>query len=199
MYHVDANPFIQFGLWFRDACEAMPGKLVNTMSLATVSADNKPSSRIVLLKEYNEHGFIFYTNYQSQKGLNIADNPQVSLLFWWEALERQVRIEGRAEKINVQDSDHYFHTRPKASQIASRISQQSQPLDHVETLQKEYEKTLMQYSAMEAQVPRPTHWGGYIVKPERFEYWQGRENRLHDRFQYNLNAPGQWLISRLFP
>lgn len=196
---VDPDPFQQFDQWFREACTAIPASLANGMVLATVSADNKPSTRIVLLKEYDSHGFVFYTNYHSQKGLEIAHNSAVSLLFWWEALERQVRIEGRARKISGQQSEQYFHSRPKNSQIAAVVSQQSQPLQQVEDLQNQFQQLCALYASAETIVPHPAHWGGYLVEPEKFEFWQGRENRLHDRFQYTRTAENQWQIGRLFP
>jgi pyridoxamine 5'-phosphate oxidase len=177
----------------------MPAKLVNTMALATISADGKPSNRMVLLKEYSSFGFTFYTNYESQKGMEIAQNPAVSLLFWWETLERQIRIEGVAQKISAQQSDEYFYSRAKTSQIAAVVSQQSQPLKSGEELQTEFKKLCAEYADAEAIVPRPPHWGGYIVIPQRFEFWQGRENRLHDRFQYTRSESDSWQITRLFP
>lgn len=176
----------------------MPSRLVNAMVLSTVSKDHKPSSRVVLLKEWNSNGFIFYTNYQSQKGMDIQDNPWVSLLFWWEDMERQVCIEGVAERLSTEESNRYFQTRPKASQIAACASQQSRELPQLEDLEKQVEKLQMEYADEHAVVPRPEHWGGYIVKPERFEYWQGRESRLHDRFQYTRSQE-KWRISRLYP
>lgn len=176
----------------------MPAVLVNSMALATVSPQGQPSVRIVLLKEYDHHGFVFYTNYQSRKGEDIAHNPAVSLLFWWEALERQVRIEGIAEKIPAEQSEKYFHSRPKSSQLAALASRQSRPLARVEDLNLRYQQLVGEYAGAEEMPPHPDYWGGYIVKPDSFEFWQGRENRLHDRFQYNRSADA-WQISRLFP
>lgn len=196
---VDPDPLVQFDAWFKQACEVMPTGIANAMTLATISPDNQPSARIVLLKEFNEHGFIFFTNYQSQKGQHISHNPKVCLLFWWECLERQVRIEGQASALSAELSDNYFQTRPKNSQVAAIASQQSQVLAHVEDLQLRYQNLLAEYASADTLVPRPPQWGGYIVKPEKFEYWQGRENRLHDRFQYTLNAKHNWQINRLFP
>jgi len=199
LFEVNPNPYIQFQEWFREACEAMPSHLVNCMVLATCSEAKQPSARIVLLKEYNEQGFIFHTNYQSRKGLEITANSAVSLLFWWELLERQVRIDGFAEKIPAEASDDYFRSRPKTSQIAALASSQSQKLAHVEDLQEKYQKLSAEYASAESIVPRPPHWGGYIVKPQRFEFWQGRENRLHDRFEYTPEPENHWAINRLFP
>ena len=176
----------------------MPVNLVNSMVLATVSADYQPSARIVLLKEYNTDGFIFYSNYHSRKGQEIARNPQAALLFWWEALERQVRIEGKVQKLSAEKSTEYFHTRPRAAQIAALASRQSQPLLDLAEFQNNYQSLSQQY-AEEPSIPRPEHWGGYLVEPEYFEFWQGRESRLHDRFQYRKNPSNHWTITRLFP
>ncbi len=199
MLQVDENPFLQFETWFQEARAAMPSHLVNAMTLATVSADNQPSSRIVLLKEYDEHGFVFYTNYHSRKGNHILENPKVALSFWWETLERQVRIEGTAEKVASDRSDLYFASRPKTSQIAASISQQSKHLPSLEFLQTSFESTVKKYQDAERVVPRPENWGGFLVRPHALEFWQGRENRLHDRFLYTLNNQKKWEISRLFP
>lgn len=199
MLEVDPDPFAQFHTWFQEASAAMPAKLVNAMTLSTVSTDSKPSSRVVLLKEYTSRGFIFYTNYNSRKGLDIEENPHISLLFWWEALERQVRIEGIANKITAELSEFYFQTRPKSSQIAASISRQSQPLEDVLKLQEDFKRLNAEFADAEKRVPRPPHWGGYEVQPERFEFWQGRESRLHDRFEYRKLTANGWKISRLFP
>lgn len=177
----------------------MPVDLVNSMALATVSADHRPSVRMVLLKEYDHNGFIFYTNYDSRKGQDIAQNPAVSLLFWWDELERQVRIEGVTEKIDRVKSEEYFHSRSKSSQLAAIASQQSRPLTTAEELHSRYQQLCAQYAQAEEMPPHPDNWGGYRVKPDRFEFWQGRENRLHDRFQYTLLKDNLWQITRLFP
>ena len=177
----------------------MSTELVNSMVLTTVSSSCKPSSRMVLLKEYSHSGFTFYTNYESRKGLEIAENPAVSLLFWWEALERQIRIEGTARKISATQSEEYFHSRPKTSQIAATVSRQSQPLPNAEDLQTHFKNLCAEFADAETIVPRPPHWGGYTVTPERFEFWQGRVNRLHDRFEYVRDSAGNWKITRLYP
>jgi len=199
LLQVDPDPFVQFDQWFHQAGEAMPADMVNSMVLATVSPDRQPSARVVLLKEYSPAGFVFYTNYSSRKGNDIAHNPAVSLLFWWEALERQVRIEGQAKKISAEQSERYFHTRPKSSQLATLVSKQSQVLTSREALQNQFDTVCQQYAGAELTIHRPDYWGGYIVQPERFEYWQGRENRLHDRFQYTRLPANHWQIVRLFP
>lgn len=198
LLEVNPDPFIQFDLWFQQACQIMPASLVNCMVLATVSADQQPSARVVLLKEYSAEGFIFYTNYHSRKGVEIAHNSRVALLFWWETLEQQIRIEGQAQPVSAAQSEAYFHTRPKSSQIAATVSKQSQPLAQVEELRHRYQQLAAEYASTELSVPRPEYWGGYLIKPERFEYWQGRENRLHDRFQYT-RVNNKWHIIRLFP
>lgn len=201
-YHlteVDQDPFIQFDLWFKQATQEMPNSFVNAMVLSTLSSDHKPSSRMVLLKEYNVQGFIFYTNYQSRKGLEIASNPDVSLLFWWEPLERQVRIEGTVEKVITEKSSEYFHSRPKSSQLAALASRQSQPLADVRELENKYQSLCSEYAAAEVEIPKPDYWGGYLVKPQSWEFWQGRESRLHDRFRYSKDVNGRWDLTRLYP
>ncbi|MBS0352078.1 MAG: pyridoxamine 5'-phosphate oxidase [Proteobacteria bacterium] len=195
---VASDPFDQFDIWFNQACMDMPLKLVNSMVLATTS-NNFPSARVVLLKEYSPEGLVFYTNYLSRKGCEISENPNVSLLFWWEAHERQVRIEGIAEKISHERSEAYFHTRPKFSQIAAMASKQSKPLENLQDFQSDYQTLLEQYASAEISLPCPENWGGYLIKPKLFEFWQGRENRLHDRFQFKLDTDGNWKISRLYP
>ena len=177
----------------------MSTELVNSMVLTTVSSSCKPSSRMVLLKEYSPSGLTFYTNYESRKGLEIAGNPAVSLLFWWEALERQIRIEGTARKISATQSEEYFHSRPKTSQIAATVSRQSQPLLNAQDLQTHFKNLCAEFADAETTVPRPPHWGGYTVIPERFEFWQGRVNRLHDRFEYVRDSAENWKITRLYP
>lgn len=193
------NPWLQFANWLHEAEQALPDCFFNAMTLATVSADHKPSARMVLLKEYSEDGLVFYTNYQSHKGEDIAANPQVALLFWWEALDRQIRIEGTAEKISVEKSTEYFHSRSKHSQIAACISNQSQPIVDKQVLLDTYQAMCRQYDPSSAVIPKPAHWGGYLVKPESFEFWQGGEHRLHDRFLYQRQTMGEWQITRLSP
>ncbi|MFN8302501.1 MAG: pyridoxamine 5'-phosphate oxidase [Saprospiraceae bacterium] len=194
---VHPNPFVQFDAWFR---EALNSELLepNAMTLATVSAEGQPSARIVLLKSFDDQGFVFFTNYESRKGDDLAAKPRAALLFAWLELERQVRIEGTVEKVSEAESLAYFQSRPIGSQIGAWASPQSRPisgrevLEHaVATLQKEY--------ADAPALPLPPFWGGYRVRPERIEFWQGRENRLHDRMLYTRDGSSRWTISRLAP
>lgn len=192
---VDSDPFQQFQTWFDQALAAkLPEP--NAMTLATCTTDGKPSARIVLLKGFDERGFVFYTNYQSQKGQEIADNPQAALVFWWAELERQVRIEGRVEKVSAQESDTYFYSRPLNSRIGAWASEQSRAIANREVLEQRAEELKVKY---EEDVPRPPHWGGFRVIPSSIEFWQGRPSRLHDRLRYSRSDNGNWLIERLSP
>jgi pyridoxamine 5'-phosphate oxidase len=192
---VHSSPILQFESWFQEAREAdIPEP--NAMTLATVSKEGFPSARMVLLKESSDEGFVFYTNYQSRKGMELTSHPQAALVFWWSMLERQVRIEGRAEKISSDMSDQYFATRPKGSQIAAVVSPQSKVIDDTDLI-SQWKKTELQYR--DKPVPRPAHWGGFILKPEMVEFWQGRANRLHDRIRYTLVSPDTWKQERLAP
>lgn len=191
--HLLADPIEQFQEWFR-ACISQGMPEPNSMVLSTVSSEGKPSSRVVLLKEVNESGFVFFTNYHSRKSQNIDSNPAVSLLFFWEALERQVRIEGNAYKIPEAESDEYFYSRPLLSQMGSVVSPQSKIIENRSVL----EDAMKNLIDANATVKRPSHWGGYIVIPAYFEFWQGRESRLHDRFAYS-KSDQEWLIARLAP
>jgi pyridoxamine 5'-phosphate oxidase len=192
---VELNPYLQFGRWWREALGAEIEE-VNAMTLATASADGKPSARIVLLKGYDEHGFVFFTNYTSRKGQDMAENDQVTLLFFWKELERQVRIEGRVEKLVEEENDAYFHSRPEGSRIGAWASPQSQVIPDRAFLDEQVRLYSEQFS--EAAIPRPSHWGGYRVKPELLEFWQGRPSRLHDRIRYSWEE-GSWRIERLAP
>lgn len=194
---VNANPFDQFSLWFHEALLTVPYE-PNAMTLATTSTDGAPSARVVLLKGFDENGFIFYTNYQSRKGKEIEANPKVALLFTWYELQRQVRIEGIAQKIDAFLSDDYFRSRPKSSQIGAILSPQSEVISSRSVLE-EKEKELAEKYAEDEFLPRPPHWGGYIVAPQKIEFWQGRPSRLHDRIQYVLTEGVDWHLQRLAP
>jgi len=193
--HVKANPLEQFNLWFEEAMQAQLQE-PNALFLATVDADNRPSGRIVLLREVNEKGFVFYTNYLSRKGLEIAHNPNASITFFWPELERQVRIEGVLEKVPETTSNQYFAKRPRGSQIGAWASPQSKQISSRDELEKEEKRIIELFEGRE--VERPTHWGGYCLVPRYVEFWQGRENRLHDRICFSQHHSA-WEISRLAP
>lgn len=188
-----SDPFALFDRWFQLASQ--DGLIeANAMTLATVNAAGEPEARMVLLKSYGEDGFIFFTNYDSAKGQAIAHNPQVSLLFFWINQERQVRINGQAHKLSVADSTEYFNSRPYGSRIGAWASQQSQVVER-KTLEQRFEEYAARYPDA---VPKPPHWGGYLVVPSSFEFWQGRPSRMHDRLCYR-KAKDQWLMTRLAP
>ena len=191
-----ADPITQFTIWFD---EALKSQLldVNAMTLATASPTGEPSARTVLLKAADEHGFVFYTNYDSAKGRDLAANPRASLLFFWRELERQVRITGAVAKTTAAESDQYFHSRPIESQIGAAISDQSRPIADRSILEKKYEELAARHA--DAQVPRPANWGGYRLTPDAIEFWQGRKSRLHDRLLYTRQANGSWTRMRLAP
>ena len=193
---VDPNPFKQFKKWFDQALAAQLPE-PNAMTLATISQDGKPRARIVLLKNFNEQGFVFYTNYNSQKGQELAKNPWAALIFWWAELERQVRIEGSVEKVAESESDEYFYSRPVGSQLGAWASQQSQVIDNRDVLEHRLQELEEIYQNQN--IPRPTHWGGYRIVPQAIEFWQGRTNRLHDRLYYSLLEDHTWVIKRLSP
>lgn len=193
---VAADPISQFAKWFSEALDANLYE-PNAMTLATSSIDRKPSARIVLLKGFDDKGFSFYTNYLSSKGKELAKNPVAALVFYWGELERQVRIEGTVEKLSKEESERYFKSRPKGSQIAAVVSPQSQVLNDRNLLEKTWEEMEQSYEGK--QVPKPAHWGGYIVKPQVVEFWQGRSSRLHDRIVYKKADKNSWKIVRLAP
>lgn len=189
------NPFVQFDEWLKEAVYAdVPEP--NAMTLATITESNTPSARIVLLKGLDERGFTFFTNYNSAKGMAIEKHPHVALVFCWLELQRQVRIEGIAEKLSAKESDAYFNSRPYGSQIGAHASPQSTVIENRNFLEQQYEYYTQKYP--EGNVPRPENWGGYLVKPRLIEFWQGRASRMHDRLQY-LQRDGNWLIERLAP
>jgi pyridoxamine 5'-phosphate oxidase len=193
---VDPDPFKQFGTWWEEALRSEITE-VNAMTLATASPDGHPLARIVLLKGYDPQGFVFFTNYESLKGLHLAANPRACLLFFWKELERQVRISGRVEKLSGDENDEYFGSRPESSQIGAWASPQSKPISNRDWLEANEVKYQLKYQGKP--VPLPPHWGGYQVRPESIEFWQGRPSRLHDRILYTLQAHGQWTLGRLAP
>jgi pyridoxamine 5'-phosphate oxidase len=194
---VDRNPFRQFEQWSKAARAAgVSEQDTISMTLATADRDGRPCARIVLLKSFDEHGFVFFTNYHSRKARELAENQQACLLFYWPQLWRQVRIEGTAEKVSDEESEQYFHSRPLGSQIGAWASEQSEAIENRAVLEKRFEEFNGKFGD---NVPRPAHWGGYRVKPTVIEFWQGQENRLHDRLRYSLQRDGTWLIERLAP
>ena len=215
---LEANPIAQFGAWFRAAagdeaqsrwrkigiamyklwsaiCNHRPPD-INAMTLGTAGQDGKPSARTVLLKSVDERGFVFFTNYDSRKGRELAENPQAALTFFWPDLERQVCVAGAVTKLPVAESEHYFKTRPRGSRIGAWASNQSEPVPDRAFLEAKWRELEKKFPG---EVPRPPNWGGYILKPERIEFWQGRPSRLHDRFSYSRQADGSWKIERLAP
>lgn len=187
------SPLLQFASWFEEAGKAgIPEP--NAMVLSTVSPDGKPSSRVVLLKEFNGKGFIFFTNYLSKKGHDLEQNPNACLNFWWGALERQIRISGKIEKISEKENDEYFYSRPIGSQAGAVISPQSREIESREWLEQKFIEI-----QLKGEIKRPDHWGGYILMPDTLEFWQGRSNRLHDRLVYEKMEGENWKIKRLAP
>lgn len=191
-----ASAVDQFDKWWQEAVHSEIDE-VNAMTLATASADGIPAARIVLLKGFNERGFVFFTNYESFKGMQLAENPRACLVFFWKELERQVRITGLVEKVSEEESDIYFNSRPEGSRIGAWASPQSQVIESrgwLEEREKIYTKDFTGKP-----LKRPAHWGGYRVKPITIEFWQGRPSRLHDRLQYTLQGENSWKIERLAP
>jgi len=190
------DPIVQFKRWYE---EALGSGLENpdAMTLATASADGRPSARIVLLKTVDEGGFVFFTNYKSRKARELAENPWASLVFLWDPLGRQVRIEGPVEKTTAAESDDYHHSRPRGSQLGALVSRQSEVITNRNALDARLEKLTGRYEAKE--IPRPDFWGGYRLRPTTIEFWQHRDNRLHDRLRYGRRETGEWVLERLAP
>lgn len=192
------NPIEQFQEWFKDAENAGGLEEANAMTVSTIGNDGFPKSRIVLLKSYDERGFVFYTNYESEKGKSIQNHPQTCISFFWPNTERQVIIKGVAEKVSEETSDEYFNSRPRGSQLGALVSNQSSVIENRKVLEDELESLKEEYEDKE--IPRPENWGGYLVRPESIEFWQGRPNRLHDRFLFTKkDASDDWKIERLAP
>ena len=193
---LDKSPFVQFGRWFEEARHKIK-ELPEAMTVATCGTNGIVRARVCLLKGFDEHGFVFYTNYNSPKGTQITENPRVSMCFFWAVLDRQVRIEGCAVKTTEQESDAYFATRPRGSQIGAWVSNQSTVIPGRGDLDRRFAQLDATYRNQ--QIPRPPHWGGYRVIPVEIEFWHGRADRLHDRFVYRLREPKDWIIERLSP
>lgn len=192
----EKNAIDQFGKWWNQALDSKIDE-VNAMTLSTITGSGSPTARIVLLKSFDADGFVFFTNYNSHKGLEIAQHPEACLLFFWKELERQVRINGRIEKVSAAESDEYFYSRPEGSRVGAHVSPQSQVIPNRAWLDDKEKELIEWYS--DKPVPRPEHWGGYRIIPSAMEFWQGRPNRLHDRLLYSLQQNGAWQINRLAP
>lgn len=197
-HNVDANPIRQFQVWFDEVLEyGMP--MADAMTLSTATAEGKPSGRLILLKSVDESGFVFYTNYRSRKARELDANPFAAMTFYWEPLERQVRIEGRVSRVSADESDKYFQTRPRESQLGALASPQSDVIESRAVLEQRFQELEEEYQDESRSVQRPFHWGGYRLVPDRIEFWKGRPGRLHDRLLYERQRDGNWVISRLAP
>ena len=195
--NVPDNPIELFRNWFIEVESNFDVEEPNAMTVSSIGLDGYPKSRVVLLKKYTHEGFIFYTNYNSEKGKAIAENPHVCLSFFWHSAERQIIIKGKAEKIAENLSDGYFESRPRGSQLGALVSNQSEVVKNREELESKLKDLELEYEGKE--IERPKHWGGYIIKPVELEFWQGRPNRLHDRIRYKLQENFDWKIERLAP
>lgn len=196
--NLDENPIQQFRTWFYDVEKSGGLDEANAMTVSTIGEDGFPKSRVVLLKSYDENGFVFYTNYESEKGKALLNNPHTCLSFFWPNTERQVIIKGKAEKVSEDVSNNYFASRPKGSQLGALVSNQSSVIKNRKVLEDELEALEKKYANEE--VPRPENWGGFLVRPESIEFWQGRPNRLHDRFKFTKSdSEYDWKIERLAP
>ena len=191
------DPIEQFKIWFEESVRTAGDHEPNAMALATADREGRPAARIVLLKGFDKHGFVFFTNYESRKGRDLAQNPRAALNFHWPWLERQIQIEGNVSRVSHDESQGYFDKRPLKSRLSAIISPQSSPVPSRAELERRFEEISAQYR--DKNPPVPEFWGGYRVAPERMEFWQGRENRLHDRFLYTLSIDGTWHIERLGP
>lgn len=194
---IEENPLEQFHNWFLEAKENQAISEANAMAISTLDADNCPRTRMVLLKSFSKEGFIFYTNYESQKGKAIENTPKACLHFFWPSLERQIIIKADLERIPQKLSEEYFHSRPKGSQLGALVSPQSQVIPDRNFLEEKLENLENEFA--EKEIPCPENWGGYLAKPYEIEFWQGRPNRLHDRIRYELGVNSYWKVSRLAP
>ncbi len=195
--NINENPMELFKKWFDEIDSIYDEIETNAMTISTIGLDGYPKGRVVLLKKFTDEGFIFFTNYASEKGKDISKNPNVCLSFFWPQLERQVIIKGKVEKIAEKLSDTYFKSRPRGSQLGALASHQSEVVVDRNYLEEKLKDLETKY--MDKEIPRPTHWGGYIVKPVEMEFWQGRANRLHDRIRFNLDSENNWMMCRLSP
>ena len=193
---LNPDPFVQFDAWYRAALQARVNA-PDAMALATASKDGIPSARMVLLKGFDRRGFVFYTNYESQKGRELAENPNAALVLYWPELGRQVRISGAASKVSRRESERYFQTRPVGSRLGTWASRQSEVIASRHVLEERLREVRERFP--DEEIPLPPFWGGYRVAPRAFEFWQSRPDRLHDRFRYTRQADGSWLIERLSP